>query len=204
MPETKKQNLLYRGAEYGMLSKLEYPARMFGNKDATFCIRNMLGQLCDRLYDAFAIKTPHKLTVSLPVYRAGKTETVKFDLRADICGMRDAKDMPDGDDWEIPDSEYTDGTVTLESWLGPMSWRSEFWDQITLSLRPMEAAKDEPPVSDQTPSNATVDDVVRKYGIKRETVEMELDTRENYPGEFYCMSLMVFSNDDIRDWLERN
>lgn len=204
MPENKTQNLFHHGTDYGMLARLEYPAGMFGPKDATFCIRNMLGQLCERIYDAFEPGRPYIATVSLPVRRAGQTEDVKFDLRVDVPKMREAKDMPDTEDWEVPADQYTDGTLTLESWLGPMSWRIEDWPSISLMLKAAPDDNAAMPVHDATPTNATVGDVIRKYGIKRDVVEMELDTRENYPGEFYCMSLMEFSSEDIRDWLERN
>lgn len=47
-----------------------------------------------------------------------------------------------------------------------------------------------------------IDDIVEKHGISREDVEMDLDTRDNYPGEFYVMALAHIKRDDIYAWLE--
>lgn len=207
MPDHKTQKLFYHGTTYGMLAKLEYPANIFNGKDATFAIGNMLGQLHERIYDAFTPKKPYRASITLPVYCRGKLTNINFDVRVDVPEMQ-ASEILDGiqDETALPDSRFTDGTITLEAWMGPMQWRYESWSDICLRMLP---AKDYGGISalpdtGLIPKNATVDDVIRKYGIKRETVEMEMDTRENCPGEFYCMSLMEFSNDDIRDWLERN
>lgn len=47
-----------------------------------------------------------------------------------------------------------------------------------------------------------IDETVARYGISREDVEMDVDTRDNYPGEFYCMPLMGFGTESLRAWLE--
>ena len=47
-----------------------------------------------------------------------------------------------------------------------------------------------------------IDAIVAKGRITREDIEMDLDTRENYPGEFYVLALMHISTDGLRKWLE--
>lgn len=47
-----------------------------------------------------------------------------------------------------------------------------------------------------------IDETVARYGISREDVEMDVDTRDNYPGEFYCMPLMGFGTESLKAWLE--
>ena len=46
-----------------------------------------------------------------------------------------------------------------------------------------------------------IDAVVRRHRIKLDDIEMDLDTRDNYPGEFYVMPLMEFSSEDLRSYL---
>lgn len=46
-----------------------------------------------------------------------------------------------------------------------------------------------------------IDAVVSRRRISIEDIEMDLDTRSNYPGEFYVMSLMEFSDADLRSYL---
>lgn len=47
-----------------------------------------------------------------------------------------------------------------------------------------------------------IEQTVKQYGISREDIEMDLDTRENYPGEFYVMPLMGFGTESLRLYLE--
>lgn len=46
-----------------------------------------------------------------------------------------------------------------------------------------------------------IDAVVSRRRISIEDIEMDLDTRSNYPGEFYVMPLMEFSDADLRSYL---
>lgn len=46
-----------------------------------------------------------------------------------------------------------------------------------------------------------IDAIVLRRHISIEDIEMDLDTRDNYPGEFYVMSLMEFSDADLRSYL---
>lgn len=46
-----------------------------------------------------------------------------------------------------------------------------------------------------------IDAVVARRRISIEDIEMDLDTRDNYPGEFYVMSLMEYSSEDLRSYL---
>lgn len=47
-----------------------------------------------------------------------------------------------------------------------------------------------------------IEDTMRRYNVTREDLEMDLDTRENYPGEFYSMPLMQFGTEDLRRYME--
>lgn len=46
-----------------------------------------------------------------------------------------------------------------------------------------------------------IDDTVRMYLISKEDIEMDLDTRDNYPGEFLLLPLMHVASADLRAWL---
>lgn len=46
-----------------------------------------------------------------------------------------------------------------------------------------------------------IDAIVIRHKISIEDIEMDLDTRDNYPGEFYVMSLMAFSSEQLREYL---
>ena len=46
-----------------------------------------------------------------------------------------------------------------------------------------------------------IDAAVRRHHIKLDDIETDLDTRDNYPGEFYVMPLMEFSSEDLRSYL---
>lgn len=223
MSDTKNrhQKLFYHGAAYGMLAVLEFPEGMFQDDNPPFCVGNMLGQLCDRIYDAFLCPR-YRAAVHLPVMKGGRAETVKFTVDVDVPKMRDADGMDRREAWEIPMGEYTDGTVKLSDYTGPVTWRSETWEKICIMLAPLDdaaAAPDQPgpekgrgiktssadmDVSASYP--AAYDEIcaiVARNRISREDVEMDLDTRSNYPGEFYCLSLMGFSSEDLRAWLDR-
>lgn len=47
-----------------------------------------------------------------------------------------------------------------------------------------------------------IDAIVRSNHITREDIEMDLDTRENYPGEFYLMPLAHVATDELREYCE--
>lgn len=47
-----------------------------------------------------------------------------------------------------------------------------------------------------------IEETTARYRISREDVEMDLDTRDNYPGEFYVMALAHIGYNDLRAWLE--
>ena len=52
--------------------------------------------------------------------------------------------------------------------------------------------------------NKTIDEidaVVRRGKIPISDIELDLDTRDNYPGEFYVMPLMEFSSEQLREYL---
>lgn len=47
----------------------------------------------------------------------------------------------------------------------------------------------------------TIDAIVTRRRIPVSDIELDLDTRENYPGEFYVMALMEFSTEKLREYL---
>ena len=47
-----------------------------------------------------------------------------------------------------------------------------------------------------------IDAIVRGCRITKDAIGLDLDTRENYPGEFYLLQLMHIPTQDLRDYYD--
>ncbi len=46
-----------------------------------------------------------------------------------------------------------------------------------------------------------IEAVVTRNRISIDDIQIDLDTRDNYPGEFYVLPLMVYSAEQLREYL---
>ncbi len=47
-----------------------------------------------------------------------------------------------------------------------------------------------------------IQDAMKLHRFTLEDIETDIDTRDNYPGEFYLMSLMHVATDDLRQFVK--
>lgn len=130
---TNRYRLPYHGPYNDFLAVLETGSdtgKRFG-EEVPFCVRVLIGRLIENACMGFGI-THANAKLSIPVTALEKLEQVNLEIEFDVR-LHDAdayRETADG----YPIETYTDGTVTILEYEGPIKWRREYWQSAEVQL----------------------------------------------------------------------